>query len=290
MDIITFVCTGNTCRSPMAEAIFNSKYANANIKAISCGINAIGESISKNSINCLINNNINLDESFINRKSLSISKEILEESKLIYCISISHYNALNSIYPEFEKKFRLLPYNVPDPYMQSQKVYNECYKLIDYNLSLIFNKKDFYSIKKAELSDIDRINLIEKERFNEPWSYTSFISSFNSSVTNILVAKDNFDNLLGFIVFTNIGDESEILDIAIEKSFENLGIASKLFDETFNILKSNNCSDIYLDVRTNNLQARHLYEKLGFSQINIRKNYYHNPNEDAIVMKKQLGD
>ncbi len=88
-----------------------------------------------------------------------------------------------------------------------------------------------------------------------------------------------------------IMDECHITNIAVSPKYRKMGIASKLIKEMFKLCKYHETSYILLEVRAGNIPAKNLYEKFGFKQDGIRKNYYKNPDnthEDAILMSKEF--
>lgn len=153
---ILFVCTGNTCRSPIAEALFN--YLNTNIehKAYSCGISVMdGESISEKS-SIVVKENLGLDIS--ERKSLPLSKEILEKNDLILTMTYRHKLYLHNCYPQFLSKiYTLNEYvgissDIIDPFGGDLNIYNITFKNLKESISFLLKKleKD-NSITKGEL-------------------------------------------------------------------------------------------------------------------------------------------
>lgn len=80
--------------------------------------------------------------------------------------------------------------------------------------------------------------------------------------------------------------ECEIYNIAVKREFQNRGIGNKLLDKLVLLTKENNCQSIWLEVRHSNTKAINFYQKNNFRQIYERKNFYSNPLENAIVMKR----
>ena len=144
-------------------------------------------------------------------------------------------------------------------------------------------------IKKITDKWIDEIYEIEKEAFEDFWSKEMLSSEFDVEQSDIFGIFDD-DFLAGFVIVWHYLDEAHIMDIAVRKSERKKGIATELLKYLFNYLKNEGVKFVYLEVRVSNLPAVSLYKKMGFSELGIRKNYYTNNNEDALVMKLALAN
>ena len=139
-------------------------------------------------------------------------------------------------------------------------------------------------IKKLTNNDIDYIEQIfnlEKEIFKN--------SAFSKSYLNTLIKGDNSfiyvylidDKVCGYLMILDSIDVYEILAIAAVEEYRNKGIAQELLDK----IKT---KDIFLEVRESNQTAINFYKKNNFKEISIRKNYYSEPTENAIIMKLEV--
>ena len=134
--LILFVCTGNTCRSPLAEYYFN--YKAAGYKAVSRGIYAGNNNLmSANSQQVLLDNNIISHISDILHKSAKIDENIMRGADFIYGITENHANILRGNYPEHADKIFAMPEDVGDPYGGSLEVYAACFEMIRSAVDLI---------------------------------------------------------------------------------------------------------------------------------------------------------
>lgn len=137
--------------------------------------------------------------------------------------------------------------------------------------------------------DIIAVVEIEEESFSLPWSYKSFEESLQLQYSSFFVAV--IDGIVaGYIGTYLIGGDIDITNIAVKKSFRRQGIADKLIEEVFTYAKEEKVEFINLEVRVSNIPARTLYEKYGFVQIGLRKNFYSKPVEDGILMQKNMLD
>ena len=134
---------------------------------------------------------------------------------------------------------------------------------------------------------IDSICEIENESFGDPWSREFFVELLDNPLAVAYVAVDNAENA-GFLIAYHIADEIQIMNIAVRKSKRGQKIATKLFDVIFDYANANKVSEFTLEVRLSNTGAIALYKKLGFEIDGIRKNYYRNPKEDALLMGLRL--
>ena len=126
--VYCFVCTGNTCRSPMAAAVLNHYGAPKGIFAFSRGIYAdVGAPISENAAKALENCGIASEgrNDYRSHRALQFSKEDFEHSDGVFAISPSHAEALIMAFPEYAAKIRVLG-DIKDPFMGDIKCYEDC--------------------------------------------------------------------------------------------------------------------------------------------------------------------
>lgn len=142
-------------------------------------------------------------------------------------------------------------------------------------------------ICKAELSDLPEIAALESEIFSDAWSLKSLEETWNQKNAVIFAAKTE-EKIAGYLIFYYVLDEGEIARIATATSVRRQGAAGRLFREFVSFCQDQQITRIMLEVRESNEAARRFYEKCGFKEDGIRKNYYENPQENAILMSKNL--
>ena len=137
------------------------------------------------------------------------------------------------------------------------------------------------------LTDIQQVLVIEEESFGSPWSENAFISEMKNQYAYYLVAS--IDNkVVGYIGAWLIFDEAHITTLAVAKEHRRQGIATLILEELFKNVREHQINKATLEVRVSNQRARKLYLQEGFVEVGVRKNYYSDNKEDAVIMWKQL--
>ncbi|NLG05208.1 MAG: ribosomal protein S18-alanine N-acetyltransferase [Clostridia bacterium] len=141
-------------------------------------------------------------------------------------------------------------------------------------------------IKELTVYELEEICLIEQECFESPWEKQDFQQMISDPDRLYLVAI--FDKMVaGGCAVRHIMGDGEITNVAVKNAFRKRGIASALIDELLIRGARMGIEAFTLEVRAGNQQAIHLYEKKGFVTEGIRKNFYRNPTEDALIMWKR---
>ena len=135
--------------------------------------------------------------------------------------------------------------------------------------------------------DLDGIARIERESFSDPWSRESIARLIGSDAALCLTAKAGGE-VAGYAFMYVVGDESELLNIAVAPDARRRGIARAMMREALTGAAALGAVVTYLEVRASNDPAAALYSSLGFERIGSRKNYYRYPTEDAVLMAKVL--
>ena len=142
-------------------------------------------------------------------------------------------------------------------------------------------------ISKMQDEDIDEALLAEQSHNIHILSTNILKEDIKNKNYYYLVAKNNQKKIVGYIGISYVLDEADIISIVVHKDYTKNGIATLLLQEIFKFAKDNNIQKLMLEVRNSNIPAQKLYEKHGFKQITIRKNYYDN-SEDALIYEKEL--
>ena len=129
---------------------------------------------------------------------------------------------------------------------------------------------------------------LEKICFSDPWSETMFLGDLQSDYTCYFGTFDESGVLIGYAGMWMSVDGGEITNVAVHPDHRRMGIACLLINNLMRICVVNNMKFLNLEVRESNCNAISLYSKLGFEKVGLRKNYYKNPNENAVLMTKYL--
>ena len=134
------------------------------------------------------------------------------------------------------------------------------------------------------VDDIDNVVEVENNCFSIPWSKASFLREIeNNEVALYLVAKIE-NKAVGYIGVWRIIDEGHITNVAVHSDYRGLGIGSMLVSELLSLCKKDGINSFTLEVRKSNEIAQKLYRKYGFEERGVRKNYYEDNKEDAVIM------
>ena len=142
-------------------------------------------------------------------------------------------------------------------------------------------------IMPMNLSHVSQIAELEKLCFSDPWSERSIASEIENSLSLWLVSEED-GVVLGYVGSQSVAPESDMMNLAVAPQARNRGIAQALVCALIEELKAQNMESLTLEVRVSNEPAIKLYTKLGFEIIGRRPRYYVNPQEDALIMRKEL--
>jgi len=128
---------------------------------------------------------------------------------------------------------------------------------------------------------------MEKLCFSDPWSENSVRYELTNPLSYWLVALDG-DRVAGYVGSQTVLDEADMMNIAVHPDFRRQGIARSMVETLVAELKEKNVRSLTLEVRVSNGPAISLYHQMGFVQVGRRPNYYRNPKEDALILRKEL--
>ena len=118
------------------------------------------------------------------------------------------------------------------------------------------------------------------------WSEKSIASELNNALSLWIVAVED-EKVLGYVGSQTVMGETDMMNVAVHPDYRKQGIATGLITELIGALKKQESHCLTLEVRASNEPAKNLYKMLDFEEIGIRKNYYRNPREDALILRKE---
>ena len=266
---ILFVCTGNTCRSPMAEGYLKT----LGFDCESRGLAADGSKVSENSATVMAEIGIDIS-GYISKQ---LTKSDINAFDTIICMSKNHADYLQSLGIECE----ILGDGINDPYGGDVDTYRICRDEIRKALY-----KRFGNVQLMNKSYIDGVIKIENACFSHPWTKDGIIEALENR-TKFFVFEKNGE-VMGYVGVSVILDEGYITNIATLPEYRNQGVATALLTKLDDLAKLENLSFISLEVRISNEKAISLYEKFGYKTEGVRKNFYDDPKEDALIMTKRF--
>jgi len=139
------------------------------------------------------------------------------------------------------------------------------------------------TFRKMVKEDAAGVELVEKASFGMPWSRQSFWEAAVNKDAYYLLALDE-NEIVGYAGTWLVADEAHIMNVAIAPMHRMMGLGRKMMVELIRIVKEKGITAMTLEVRPSNTVARKLYEKMGFKSVGLRKGYYEDNKEDAMIM------
>ncbi len=138
-------------------------------------------------------------------------------------------------------------------------------------------------IRRLDLIDLSGIEAIEVRAYPTPWSRSMFASEL-AKPTSICLGAFEGEELVGYVINSRYVDAWHVMNVAVEPEHQGRGIASSLLERLFELTHDDERRGYTLEVRVSNESAIRLYEKLGFESRGIRRGYYTDNREDALIM------
>lgn len=279
---IIFVCSGNTCRSPLAEALFRKKTEKykGNLIISSRGISA-EEGISADLLSVAAAEKIGIDIS--NHRSKSLTADDIDSADIIVCMTETQKLILDS----YTDKAVVIPGEIQNPAGDGLDSYLDISFELSEKLDEMIAEDYFAKTRRAGKEDIGIIAGLEKECFLNPYSFENIKEEFESGCEVSFICEYLGVNA-GYILAQDMSGDIFINRVAVSKNYRRHHLASDILLNLFSYAKESGAEFISLEVRKSNIKAIGLYKKFGFEKQGVRKNYYSNPEEDGIIMTKFL--
>ena len=139
-------------------------------------------------------------------------------------------------------------------------------------------------LRRLQLADLDAIERIERASYRAPWSRSMFAGELSKPSSICLGAFDDEERLVGYLIVSRYVDAWHVMNVAVDDLRRRSGIASRLLDALFERTSGDAHRGFTLEVRVSNRGAIALYERFGFEQSGVRRGYYTDNREDALIM------
>jgi ribosomal-protein-alanine N-acetyltransferase len=143
-----------------------------------------------------------------------------------------------------------------------------------------------FSLRRLELGDLDAIERIERTSYPTPWSRSMFASELAKQSSLSIAAVTPGEQLVGYLVLSRYVDAWHVMNVAVDPEHRRLGIASAMLRRLFDVTRDDAQRGYTLEVRVSNVAAIGLYESFGFVSRGVRRGYYTDNREDALIMWK----
>lgn len=141
-----------------------------------------------------------------------------------------------------------------------------------------------YPVIRLGESDVDELIELESSCFAYHWSREQFLMGLERGAFIVYGIRIE-SRLAGYIAFSMIADEMEILNLAVHPDFRKKGLGTSLLERAFTVCLERGIEKSFLDVKVSNTPAIELYRKFGYEQIGVREKYYPDTKEDALLFR-----
>ena len=143
------------------------------------------------------------------------------------------------------------------------------------------------TFREMLVEDLEQVVEIEQNLFSVPWTKEGFLTYLMKKDTMFFVVEEK-ERILGYCSMMTVLDEGDILNVAVRSDRQKEGIGQFLVDSMLRMAEMQGIKLVHLEVRQGNETARRLYQRLGFKEDGLRRNYYENPVENAVLMTKTM--
>jgi [ribosomal protein S18]-alanine N-acetyltransferase len=146
---------------------------------------------------------------------------------------------------------------------------------------------DHVILRDMTAADLAAVVAIEAESYSVPWSESTFRGLLRRRDAEMVVAVAG-DVVIGYAAFWCVVDQGELGNVAVSSSWRGRGLGARLLEEVIRRAARRGIVEVFLEVRPTNVVARRLYERFGFTTVGRRRNYYQQPVEDALVLRRAV--
>lgn len=278
------VCTGNTCRSPMAQALLQREADRLGLPVAvsSAGLAAFpGDSASKNAVTVMAEQGADLSA----HRARALTPYLLDESDYVICMSESHRAALLPFVPK--EKLVVPTGGVPDPFGGDEAVYRATRDALEAFLLPWLQSVAQPVIEPLCEEAVPAVAALERQCFSTPWSEESIRAELENEQAHLWTLSVCRE-VVGYIGLHLVLDEASVTNLAVAPAFRRKGYGKALLQTAVAFCEDMHCAFLTLEVRAGNTGAIALYRDLGFTERGRRKNYYQQPTEDALLLTRDF--
>jgi ribosomal-protein-alanine N-acetyltransferase len=144
-------------------------------------------------------------------------------------------------------------------------------------------------IESLTFAHLDQVEAIEHRSYSAPWSRAMFAGELIKS-SSIGLGAFRLGRVIGYLIVSRYADDWHIMNLAVDPDWRRRGVARQLLEDFLARTAGGNERGYTLEVRPSNAEAIRLYERLGFEARGIRRGYYLDNHEDALIMWKDAGE
>jgi len=146
---------------------------------------------------------------------------------------------------------------------------------------------DMVTVEKMKMKDLDEVMEVERQCFTTPWSRYSFICELRDNQFSHYIVAKHMGKVIGYAGMWTIIDEAHVTNVGVLPEYRGEGVGEYLMRSLIAAAKERGAKKMTLEVRKSNYIAQNLYTKLGFEPVGIRRGYYLDNKEDAVIMLKE---
>ena len=278
------VCTGNTCRSPMAQSLLQTEIDRRGLPVAvsSAGLAAFpGDPATDHAVTVMAETGADLGA----HRARPVTPYLLDESDYVICMSESHRAALLPYVPA--EKLVVPPGGVPDPFGGDEETYRRTRDALQAFLLPWLDRVAQPVIAPLCEETVPAVAALEPRCFSTPWSEESIRAELKNEQAHLWTLSVCRE-VVGYIGIHLVLDEASVMNLAVDPAFRRKGYGKALLQTAVVFCERERCAFLTLEVRAGNDAAIALYRAMGFTERGRRKNYYQQPTEDALLLTRDF--